>query len=344
MKHRVIMLGAGLIATSYCRAIRQSRLNCDVIGVYSRSAERSAAFANKWGIPETFTDLASACVDSTADTAIVALPNNLHVIAVEACAQVGKNVLCTKPLGRSITEAQSILNIASTSSGVFGYLEDLAYCPSTRNIIDAVASGDFGTVEWVRSRQAHGGPHSEWFRTAEISGGGALLDLGPHAVEIIRSFVGKDDRVVGVCCAMSGDPRMETSAYGLMRFESGAVGQVEASWGTRGGMELVDEVNGSRGTAQLNHSLRGGCTAFIEGRSLVLGDEKADGSSGWLYPIANPEYKFGRVSMFQDMFDSIDRGTEPIETFHDGYVVNCVIESFYRSAKSGHWEVVDSEL
>ena len=71
--------------------------------------------------------------------------------------------------------------------------------------------------------------------------------------------------------------------------------------------------------------------------------EKAETSAGWLFPVGDEVAELGYVDMFSDMFDAIDAGRAPRETFYDGYVVNAVMDACYRSAKSRGWEGVDVE-
>ena len=83
------------------------------------------------------------------------------------------------------------------SAGVFGgYLEDLCYTPKTLKAIASVENGALGEVTWACSRETHPGPHSDWFWDLEQAGGGAIVDLGCHCIEIVRSFIGKDIRPV----------------------------------------------------------------------------------------------------------------------------------------------------
>ena len=128
------------------------------------------------------------------------VPNHLHEEADRHRRRRGKAVLCTKPLGRTAAEAQRMLDLVE-SAGVFdGYLEDLVYTPKTIKALAAVGSGAIGKVLWVRSRETHPGPHSAWFWDAGQAGGGAIVDLGCHCIEIVRSFIGKDNRPVEVMC------------------------------------------------------------------------------------------------------------------------------------------------
>ena len=100
---------------------------------------------------------------------IVAVPNHLHEEAVIAAAEAGKAVLCTKPLGRNADEARRMLEAVERAGVFHGYLEDLCYTPKTLRALEAVGRGTVGKVLWVRSRETHPGPHSEWFWNKELS-------------------------------------------------------------------------------------------------------------------------------------------------------------------------------
>ena len=278
------------------------------------------------------------------DVVIVALPNLLHEEAVTAVAKAGKAVLCTKPLGRTADEAQRMLE-AVEKAGVFGgYLEDLCYTPKTLKAVASVEQGALGDVTWVRSRETHPGPHSAWFWDGRLTGGGAIIDLGCHCIEIIRNFVGKGNRPVEVMCTTDTLVHPiddEDNAIALIRFESGAIGQFEVSWTFRGGMDLRDEVAGTHGTIWLNHFLRTGYEMFTAGGGGGYVAEKAETAAGWLFPVGDEVSELGYVDMFSDMFNALDGGGTPRETLYDGYVVNAVMDACYRSAKSRAWEPVE---
>ena len=126
--------------------------------------------------------------------------NNVHREAVELAAKAGKAILCTKPLGRTATEALKMLR-AVEKAGVFaGYLEDLVYTPKTLKALASTRKGAMGRILWTRSGETHSGPHSAWFWDPEQSGGGAIIDMGCHCIEIGRNFIGKDKRPLRVFC------------------------------------------------------------------------------------------------------------------------------------------------
>ncbi len=340
--HRVTLLGTGLIGLFYTMTLHQQR-GVDRVGVvYSRRKERAQAFAQEWGIPRATDDLAAAIQDPDTDTVVIGLPNHQHLEAVELAARAGKAVLCTKPLGRNADEAWRMLEAVERAGVFHGYLEDLVYTPKALKTQEAIRNGALGHILWVRSRETHPGPHSAWFWDKELAGGGAIVDLGCHCIEVIRTYVGKNNRPLEVMCwadTLVHPIPAEDSAIALIRFESGAMGQFEVSWTFRGGMDLRDEIAGTQGTVWLNHFLRTGMEMFTAARGGYVA-EKAEAETGWLFPVGDEVHELGYVHMFRDMFNAMDQGRAPMETFYDGYVVNAVMDACYRSAESRQWEPV----
>ncbi|MFW5943266.1 MAG: Gfo/Idh/MocA family protein [bacterium] len=342
--HKVTMLGTGLIGLFYTMTLHGARSRDRVHVVYSRRAERARAFAEEWGAPEWTTDLDEAINHPDTDVVVIGLPNNQHAEAAIKAAQAGKAVLCTKPLGRSAAEAKEMLD-AVEEAGVFhGYLEDLVYTPKTLKALESVRNGALGKVLWARSRETHPGPHSDWFWDKEISGGGAIIDMGCHCIEIGRSFIGKEVRPVEVMCWADTQVHpieAEDSAVGLVRYANGAIGQFEVSWTFRGGMDLRDEISGTEGTIWLNHWLRTGFDFFTSVGPGGYVSEKSESETGWLFPVGDEVGALGYRDMMADMLNALDEEREPMETFYDGYVVNAIMDAAYRSMESKRWEAVE---
>jgi predicted dehydrogenase len=340
---RIAMLGTGLIGRFYTETLHGLRSRDKVHVVYSRSADRAAQFAKDWQIPYSTADMHAAIAHPDVDVVVVGLPNHLHEGAVAAAAKAGKAVLCTKPLARDGAEALRTLR-AVEQAGVFhGYLEDLVYTPKTLKAIRSVADGALGKVLWARSRETHPGPHSDWFWDKSQSGGGAIIDLGCHCIEISRSFIGKRIRPVEVMCWADTQVHpieAEDSAVGLVRYANGAIGQFEVSWTFRGGMDLRDEVTGTEGTIWLNHWLRTGFDMFTATGAGGYVAEKAEGATGWMFPVGDEPGALGYVEMFTDMFNALERGGRPVEDFYDGYVVNAIMDAALLSARTKRWEPV----
>ena len=341
------ILGGGFIGRFYAESLVGRRSKDEVKVVYSRSQATVDRFAKDYHVPTAFTDMEAAVAHQDAEIVIIALPNYLHEEAVMLCVKHKKSVLCTKPLGRTAQEALSMLE-AVEKAGIFGgYLEDLCYTPKFQKSLKSVQDGAIGRVLWAKSRETHPGPHADWFWDLEAAGGGAIVDLGCHCIEISRNFIGKDIRPVEVMCWADTQVKpieAEDHAIGLVKYENGAIGQFEVSWTFRGGMDLRDEVMGTEGTIWINSWLRTGFEMFTSGEGKGYVAEKAEVDKGWQFPVGDEAHELGYPNMFIDMFDAIEKGTEPQETFYDGYVVNAIIDAAYKSAKTKLWEPVDLKV
>ncbi len=342
---KIGILGGGFIGRFYAESLSGRRGKDTVEVVFSRREESAARFAKDYDVPHFFTDMEDAVKHPGADIIVIALPNYQHEEAVNLCVKHKKAVLCTKPLGRTAEEALRMMT-ACEEAGIFaGYLEDLCYTPKFLKSLDSVKKGAIGRILWAKSRETHPGPHSDWFWDLNFAGGGAILDMGCHCVEISRSFIGKDIKPVEVMCWADTQVKpidAEDHAIGLVKYENGAIGQFEVSWTFRGGMDLRDEIMGTEGTIWLNSWLRTGFEMFTSG----AGDggyvvEKAESATGWQFPVGDEAHELGYTNMFIDMFNAIEQRKQPSETFYDGYVVNAIIDAAYKSAKTKQWEPVD---
>lgn len=340
---KIAMLGAGFIGDFYTYSLHGLRSRDQVQVIYSRDESRGKAFAKKHGIPQWTTSMKEAVNNPKVEIVVIGLPNNLHLEAVKLAAAAGKPVLCTKPLGRNAPEAFKMLEAVEKAGVLNGYLEDLVYPPKTIKALEAVRAGTLGQVTWVRSRETHPGPHSDWFWTKELSGGGVLLDMGCHCIEIARNYIGKDIRpveVISVADTLVKPIDAEDNALGWVRYENGAIGQFEVSWTFRGGMDLRDEVMGTEGTIWINNFLRTGFDMFTAGGKKGYVAEKAETEKGWIFPVGDEMAELGYYNMFTNMFQAFEKKADPLETFYDGYVVNEIMDACYRSAKSKKWEPV----
>ena len=344
---RIAMLGSGFIGRFYAESLQGQRSKDKIVSIYSRREESAKKFARDYTCEHYTIDMEESIAHPSVDVVCIALPNNLHEAAVMLCCKHKKAVITTKPLGRNAEEAKRML-LAVEKAGIFnGYLEDLVYTPKFLKAHQNVQQGALGRILWSKSRETHPGPHSDWFWDIEQAGGGCILDLGCHCVEIARSFIGKDIKPVEVMCWADTQVKpidAEDHAIGLVKYESGAIGQFEVSWTFRGGLDLRDEVMGTEGTIWMNNFLRTGLEMFTTGKGTGYTAEKAESNTGWLFPVGDELNDLGYNHMFTDMFNSMEKGIAPKETFYDGYIVNAVLDAAYRSAKTKLWEPVKLEI
>ena len=161
------------------------------------------------------------------------------------------------------------------------------------------------TSTWVRSRETHPGPHSAWFWDGRLTGGGAIIDLGCHCIEIIRNFVGKGNRPVEVMCTTDTLVHPiddEDNAIALIQFESGAIGPV------RGQLDVPWRHGPPRrGRRDPRHDLAEPLPAdrlrdVLGRRRRRLRRREGREAAGWLFPVGDEVSELGYVDMFSDMF------------------------------------------
>jgi predicted dehydrogenase len=341
---KIAMLGSGFIGRFYADSLQGYRSKDKIVTIYSRREESAKKFAQDYSVPYWTLTMEDAIARPEVDVVCISLPNNLHEEAVLLCCKHKKAVITTKPLGRNAEEAKRMLE-AVEKAGIFnGYLEDLVYTPKFLKAYESVKNGALGRILWAKSRETHPGPHSDWFWNIEQAGGGCILDLGCHCVEITRSYIGKDIKPMEVMCWADTQVKpidAEDHGIALIKYENGAIAQFEVSWTFRGGLDLRDEVMGTEGTIWINSFLRTGFEMFTTGKGgngYVA--EKSESNTGWLFPVGDEAHELGYPHMFTDMFNAIEENRQPLETFYDGYVVNAILDAAFKSADSKLWEPV----
>lgn len=337
------LIGSGFIADTYADALRDVR-NAEVVANSSRDLDRATRFAEKWGpIANQYDDIEALCNDPAVDLVVISLPNEAHVEAVRLAAAAGKGIVCTKPLARNGAEAAEIVRIVTEAGVWHGYAESSVFSPNIDKAHQMVAAGAIGDVLTMRAREAHSGPHAAHFWDAETAGGGALLDMGCHTVESARHFFGKDNPVTkvfawGATLAHADKTTGEDTAIALLQFAGGQLATVESSWIEKGGMQLRHEIVGSAGRLVTDTSSTP-VWGFIENPVDYL-VEKADADTGWVYPVPEEARAYGFSQEMRHFVECFEKGTTPMETFHDGHVVNVILDACYRSMRTGTWEAV----
>lgn len=340
---RIGMLGSGFIGEFHTLGLRYVP-GARVVANYGAGAERREAFGERFG-SRAFDSIEGVCADPEVDLLVVSLPNHLHVEAVRAAARHGKAVACTKPLGRNATEAGEMLRLVEDAGLFNAYLENVVYNTETIRMREMIEAGAIGRPITFRAREGHSGPHAAHFWDAELAGGGALLDMASHGAEAARYLFGKgvavrDVFAWGATLVHTERTKGEDNAVMLVRFEDERVATMDVSWSSKGGLENRFEIYGDAGRIVQDITstvLR----AFIERPAGYIG-EKADAETGWVFPVPDETHVHGHDAMMQDVVAAFRSGTAPRETFHDGYIVNTILDAAYRSMKSGQWESVEA--
>jgi predicted dehydrogenase len=339
---RIGLLGAGFVAEFYMQGLKDAP-DREVVVAASRRRETAEQLARRWSISETAEGFDETIAREDIDLYLIALPNFLHRDIAVKLARAGKNQVCTKPLGRSAAEAQEMLDAVEEAGVIHGYAETEVFSPAVVRAEALIRSGSIGKVLWVRSRESHFGPHSPWFWDPDLAGGGALVDMGCHCIEAARYFHSKDVRPVEVLCwadTLHHDTRAEDNALGIIRFENGGIAHLEVSWTSRGGLDLRNEIHGTQGAIFTDVTRSTPIEAFTTAPSGYV-VEKAEAEQGWVKPVPEEAFVYGYQAEMKHFVECVRDGVQPRENYHDGWVVNTILDAAYRSATSRRWEPID---
>lgn len=253
---------------------------CDV------DIDRARQVADEYGAKDVYTDYEKLLADDEIDAVSVCTPNALHAPMTIAAFQAGKHVICEKPISTNASDAKKMVAAGKESGKVFMMAFNNRFRGDTQTLKKCIEKGDLGDIYYAKTGwlRRKGIPRfGTWFTQMEMAGGGPLIDLGVHVLDLTLWLMGnpKPVYVLGSTYAKFG-PAMakaqgkvydvEDLAAAMVKLENGATVMLEASWhshvehekiysqlvGTKGGAELdplriYTDLNGQNADIQLQY-------------------------------------------------------------------------------------------
>lgn len=224
---RIGLLGRGFMATVH--ALRYAEMD-GVCVVAVASPSEPTRFAAEYAPDAAVYDASVEMYDKESlDAVDVCTPTHTHRELVEPALERGLDVLCEKPVERTLSDARSMADAVAESAGTFMPGHTLRFFPEYAKARERVHKGDIGSPGTARTlRQSPFDERSDWFADDEKSGG-VLLDLAIHDFDFLRWTFGEPERV------FARRKRWDDHEYALatLRFENGAVAHVDARWPNR---------------------------------------------------------------------------------------------------------------
>ncbi|QDV90463.1 1,5-anhydro-D-fructose reductase [Phycisphaerae bacterium RAS2] len=197
----------------------------------SRDAARAREFAGQFGAPAAHGSLDDLLADRDVDAVYVALPNVLHAPTAMRCLAAGKHVLCDKPLALSADEARAMAGAARKAGRTLSVLHQQRFHPANQRLLELIRTGALGRLLSIRIHIGFFYPPGDlWRLDPARSGGGAWMDLAPHALDMMLQCGGPLRVIGGRVRNLCFDYPVEDDARAEIAFESGAVGTVETSY------------------------------------------------------------------------------------------------------------------
>lgn len=340
IKTKVVLLGSGFIADIHIESYHRFVPEAEVVGIWSRNADRAAAFAKKHHIPKNFATLEQAITESGCEIVDVCLPNFLHHRAVLAAANAGKHIIIEKPLAMTLEEADEMIAVCKAKNRKLMYAEELCFAPKYERVRKLVNEKAIGKIYQMRQCEKHSGPHSDWFYDINQSGGGALMDMGCHGIAWFRWMLGGKPKVRTVFANMQNGlihghrTRCEENSVCMIEFDDGAIGIAENSWAKHGGMDDRVEVYGTQGVIYADLFMGNSALTYSE-KGYGYAMEKAGTTQGWTFTIFEEAFNQGYPQELRHFVECVREDKQPIVTAEDGRAVLEIMYAAYQSARTG---------
>jgi predicted dehydrogenase len=247
---RLALLGCGWVADMHARAA--AACGQPVVGVANHRLESAERFAAEHGIERVTTEWRALVSAPDVDVVVVCTPNALHAQQAIAALEAGKHVLCEKPMATSTADGEAMLAAAARHDRLLLVLHPWRHHGAVIAVRDAIAAGELGRVVRTHGYGVHAdwGPGG-WFTDPALAGGGALVDMGIHAIDTARFLLGEPEavRVRASITTAHGDYAVDDDGLVLIEWAGGARSVVESGWWQPhlGGHEADTEVYGSSG-------------------------------------------------------------------------------------------------
>ncbi len=326
----IAFTGAGYIANIHAQAT-QNQPGVELAAVVEKFSDKSKSFADKFGLKCCYTSVEELLNEGGVDALVICTPNFLHAPQAIAALEAGVHVMVEKPMAMNVAEAEA-MKAASQKSGAslmvahcWRFDEDVLWLKEQ--------AGKLGKI--IRTKgygvHTHWGP-SGWFTQKEYAGGGAMADMGIHALDTARFLLG-DPQPVSVYARIGTyykDFDVDDTGVILVNWDNGATSYIESGWWQphSDGPEAATQLYGTQGFGQL-------FPTRLEIPNME--EEKLD--------LIDPGFEFPRAEHCpQSMYNAqmayfikcIQAGKIPVPGGMEGLVNMQVIDAAYESTRTGN--------
>ncbi len=226
-------VGAGYIAHAHARALAAVP-GARICAVCNPGEEKRLAFARTFGIARVYASIAEVLADPTVDAVVISTPNALHAEQTIAALAAGKHVFVEKPMACTVADAEAMVGAAQIRDRALMVGHMWRFDREARFIAESVETGAIGRIFRTTSYGIHAdwGPDG-WFTNRDLACGGAIADMGIHAIDTTRFLIGDPDPVrvyahVGTHTGRVSE--VDDTGIIFVEWKNGVVSTIEAGW------------------------------------------------------------------------------------------------------------------
>jgi predicted dehydrogenase len=320
---KVGIVGCGLIGEKRAASAEGH----EILVANDLNSDRARALTAKYGgsVAAHWRDVIAADVDAV----IVATTHGALAEVALAAVEAGHHVLVEKPAGRNSAEVFPVVQAARAKGRVVKVGFNHRFHPSLQKAKALVDAGQAGPLMYIRGRYGHGGRpgmETEWRCVPELSGGGELIDQGPHLIDLSRWFLGDLNLEYGIAPTLFWDIPTDDNCFLALRSATGQVAWLHATWTEwknmfsfeivgRNAKLVIDGLGGSYGLERLT---------FYK----MLPQMGPPETTIWEYPFADTSWKLE----FEDFAAAIREGRRATGDIEDAYEVLKIVDKVYGRA------------
>jgi predicted dehydrogenase len=339
------MIGAGAIANDHCQAISKYE-GAEVTAIADISEERRAAVQAQYSIPKGYSKWEDLVADSDIDAVAIALPNALHAPVSIAALKAGKHVLLDKPFALSYGEAKTVVETAKRKKKILMLGMNQRYRQDAQVVKTIVERGELGEIYHAKAywyRRMGSPKFGTWFVNKKLSGGGCMLDIGVHYLDLALHLMdnwepvsvtgqvygkfghrgigeggwGKSDRSSKIKFDV------EDFATGLIKFSNQATLELNVSW-------VIHQEQGDRNNVELYGTDAGVSLAPTK----LFRQSQRQGEYEVVAP-QNVQIPHRYLNRQANWLDAICGKDKPLCTMEQSLVVQRILDAIYASSATG---------
>jgi len=330
---KIALIGAGYIADFHARGL-QTIPDVEIVAVVAKEMDEAKEFAQKYNIKDTYTEISEIIEREDIDAVIIGTPNQFHAPYAIEFLKSGKDVFLEKPMGISAEEGRRITETAIKYDQLVMVGHMWRFDEDTNYLKDIVQEGKLGKIFKTKGYGVHEnwGP-SGWFTKKTLAGGGALADMGVHAIDTIRYILGdpKPAKVYARISTNFGDYDVDDTGIIVITWDNGTESIIESGWWHphMDGPEASSGIFGTKGYASL----------FPTFLKITTGEDSFDKIVPELPEREDHCDQIIYTRQMQHFVACIKTRKQPSPGLIEGQIVLDIVEAAYKSSETG--EVVN---
>jgi predicted dehydrogenase len=336
-QHGFAIAGGGVILPWHAAAI-SALAGAELRAIVDADPARAQARGIEYGV-DAYSELDRMLERKDIEVVSICVPSGLHAEVGVRAAEAGKHLVVEKPLEITMEAADRLIAACERSGVRMTVISQHRFQPGIRRLREAVEAGLLGrliageaVIKWYRTQEYY--DSAGWRGTWAADGGGCLMNQGIHYVDLLRWILGPVNSVYAICQTAAHEIEVEDLAAALVRFQSGALGTIQASTAVYPGLPERLEVAGTEGTV------------VVETGRLRVWQLKAEAGETGPYgskltalgqlPVEPPgDRTEGHRAQMGELLDAIETGAPLTVTPADARATLELILAIYRSSETG---------